>query len=542
MTGARFRADHVPGIDVGGRFEGLGHAESRVHQLLGRIYLIKAAHIGNGNRCPPDRDKDRDVRAGIGLRAGRWIRADDETDRHGVAGLRGRSDHEPFPLELQGRFELREPDDLGDGHGAATIGHEEGDGAPLLLEFARLGVLVEHGVDRACIGLALGHDLEALGLDDAPSLRELQTNDTLDRNGPPRLVAVRKDLREEERDHCDQRDQECDHQCHGRSRAARRAGADRCGRGRHDTRAGHRDRRIADGGDCRGRGTADHGLAAPEAQEVAPQIVGRLIPISRVLGQAGEDDRFELVRNAGPALGRRNHRLAHVQDRDRHRAVADEGHRRRHHLVQHNPQRIDVRSWVDRCSLRLLGGEIRGRPHDRAGAGEPVAGAVRARDAEVCDLDLAGWSDEHVAGLDISMDHPGPVRGGQCLRNVGCDLRGAVGRDRALVDDLAQRAPLDVLHHDERRGLFLAPVVHRDDGGVVETGRGLGFEAEAFDKGRVPGELDREDLQRDRPVELGVPSEIHVGHATASDLTDDLVAVGVNGWISHGLDSRYLGR
>src|SRR5437870_7507021 len=55
-----------------------------------------------------------------------------------------------------------------------------------------------------------------------------------------------------------------------------------------------------------------------------------------------------------------------------------------------------------RSALGLLGREVRGGAHDRAGLGEVLLGVTGACDAEVGDLDPAGAVDQHVARLDVA--------------------------------------------------------------------------------------------------------------------------------------------
>src|SRR5438094_714267 len=115
-----------------------------------------------------------------------------------------------------------------------------------------------------------------------------------------------------------------------------------------------------------------------------------------------------------------------------------------------------------------------------APAAAPVAGAG---DAEVGDLHLAGSADEDVAGLHVPVDHPVLVGEREGGGDVGADLSRPPRRDRAvLADDLAQSAPLDVLHDDEVRALLLAPVIGGDDVGVVQVGRGARLAPEALDE------------------------------------------------------------
>ena len=52
-------------------------------------------------------------------------------------------------------------------------------------------------------------------------------------------------------------------------------------------------------------GVPDDRLAAPEAHEVGAQVVGGLVPVVRVLGEAREDDPLELGRDRRDELARR---------------------------------------------------------------------------------------------------------------------------------------------------------------------------------------------------------------------------------------------
>ena len=111
-------------------------------------------------------------------------------------------------------------------------------------------------------------------------------------------------------------------------------------------------------------------------------------------------------------------------------------------------------------------------------------------------------------------------------RDLCCDLRCLARFDRALgAEDVAQCAPLDVLHDDEVRAILLSPVVDADDVGVVERGGRLGFATEPFHERRIAGELREEGLERDVPREQPVTGEVDLGHAPLRQLAQDLVAV-----------------
>ena len=134
--------------------------------------------------------------------------------------------------------------------------------------------------------------------------------------------------------------------------------------------------------------------------------------------------------------------------------------------------------------------------------------------------------DQHVAGLDVAVDHAVAVGEAERAGDVGGDRRrpasGCSGPSLRRISDSA--APVDVLHHDVVGARLLAPVVDADDVGVVEVGGGLGLPAEALDERRVGGELGEQDLDRDRAVEQLVTREEHLGHAAAGDRAVELVA------------------
>ena len=227
----------------------------------------------------------------------------------------------------------------------------------------------------------------------------------------------------------------------------------------------------------------------------------------------------------GVAFGRRHRCLAHVLVRDRDRRVARERRDAGDHLVEHDAERVHVAATVDGKALRLLGREVGGGAHHRTGLGEPVARAG-ARDAEVGDLHVARSGQQHVAGLHVAVHDAVAVRERERGRDLGGDLGGLVRVDRRLgADEVAQRSAFDVLHHDEVRAVLLAPVVDRDDVGVVEVRGGLRLAAEALDERRLARVLGEQRLQRDRPVQQLVVREVDLGHPALRELALDLVAV-----------------
>ncbi len=121
------------------------------------------------------------------------------------------------------------------------------------------------------------------------------------------------------------------------------------------------------------------------------------------------------------------------------------------------------------------------------------------------------------------MDHAVLVRVVHGLGDLPDEPCRLAGIQRAVGDLVRQALPLDEAHAEIVLALVLADLVDRHDTGVVEVGGGLGLDAEAADVG-LAGELAGEDhLERDRPVEAGLPRLEDHAHAAAGDLREQLV-------------------
>jgi hypothetical protein len=103
-----------------------------------------------------------------------------------------------------------------------------------------------------------------------------------------------------------------------------------------------------------------------------------------------------------------------------------------------------------------------------------------ARQPEVGHLDLSPVGDQHVLGLDVAVDQPGGVRGGQRRGHRLDQLDGPPGVHRGLAgDELTQREPLHVLHHDVGTPGIGALVEDRHDVRVRQVRGGARFGVEA---------------------------------------------------------------
>ena len=123
------------------------------------------------------------------------------------------------------------------------------------------------------------------------------------------------------------------------------------------------------------------------------------------------------------------------------------------------------------------------------------------------------------------MDDPLPVREADPVRDIDRDADRVAGAEgAAALDPLFQRAPWEMLHHDERQTVDLADVVDGDDvrvGELRECARFLHEELTELAVGRGGGV---EDLDRHLAVERCVLGEVDLRRATGPDGLDDPVA------------------
>ena len=139
---------------------------------------------------------------------------------------------------------------------------------------------------------------------------------------------------------------------------------------------------------------------------------------------------------------------------------------------------------------------------------------------------MTGVGDDDVAGLHVAVDDAVLVGERQRRRDLRADGGGLFGRESAVLEDeLADGRTLDVLHDDEVRLALFAPVVDRDDVGMVQVRGRPRLPSEALDEGVVGGELRKQHFERDGPVEQLVMGEIDLRHPAARDMTDDFVAI-----------------
>ena len=188
----------------------------------------------------------------------------------------------------------------------------------------------------------------------------------------------------------------------------------------------------------RGRGAVARVGLALEPQQVRLELGRALVAQAAVLLERLLEDPVELRGKRGVRLRDRG-RVA-VQDRLEHDGgglTLERQHARRH-LVEHRPEREQIRPRVRELPARLLRRHVRHRPHRRARARQLLRlhrrrrlrvlapGGLRPldlRETEVQDLRLPARRHEDVGGLQVAVHDPLRVRRLERVRDLDPELQ-----------------------------------------------------------------------------------------------------------------------
>ena len=201
-------------------------------------------------------------------------------------------------------------------------------------------------------------------------------------------------------------------------------------------------------------------------------------------------------------------------------------------LVQDGRQRVDVDGGARRQALDDLGRQVVRRADDLRGAGSRRGRVDQLGDAEVGEqggvraagAERALHVEQDVLRLDVAVDDPGGVRGGEPVGDVRDDRDRRLGGEPALpVEPGAQVRAADQVH-DEREVVAVDDeVADADHVGVVEAEQGGALLDEAADELLVGGEVLAQQLDGDGP--LGPLAQPHrAGAAPPQDLVGGVPA------------------
>ena len=169
---------------------------------------------------------------------------------------------------------------------------------------------------------------------------------------------------------------------------------------------------------------------------------------------------------------------------------------------------------------RLFGGHESGSPQDLTGGGQPFIDLDPPGQSEVRHPRAAIGLKQHVGRLEISVDHSPSVCIGDRPGDPDHDLGCAARSQRAIGEAIRETGAGDVAHREEMLPVVLTKRMDRDNPGMIQFARRLGFVVEPAHvqfAGQLPGQ---DHLQRHDPAQGGLASLVHDPHAAPSDLLE----------------------
>jgi hypothetical protein len=219
-------------------------------------------------------------------------------------------------------------------------------------------------------------------------------------------------------------------------------------------------------------------------------------------------------------------RLGDVGHDHAHAGLVRERRLAREALIDDASERIHVGGGRQILSADLLGRHVVERSERLAGTGQQAALEILCQ-SEIGDVGGAVGVEQHVAGLDVAMDHPASEEGVEAVGDLLAHRHDRLAAERPFALQLVpERAALDEALYEVGNALVLADVEHRHDVRVLDLlgDRGLAHEALAIHV--LVSDLAADDLQRGLLAVLADRAE-HVAHAADPDELDE--AVGADG-------------
>ena len=199
----------------------------------------------------------------------------------------------------------------------------------------------------------------------------------------------------------------------------------------------------------------------------------------------------------------------------------------RDHLVEDEPERVDVGARVDANALDLLGRHVRRGADDAHAIGAVQAVAGELAGAEIEHFDDVVVGDEDVFGLEIAVDDVDLVHGVDAVR----DFRSVVQRvgDRqtpGAIEHVAQRLAVEPLHgKPDHPRVGDARVVDLHEIFVLKLGEHHGLHLHASARVFLVAMADLEAFDCHGATARVVDGFVHVAHPPRRDEGENAVAV-----------------
>src|SRR5207302_3347988 len=112
--------------------------------------------------------------------------------------------------------------------------------------------------------------------------------------------------------------------------------------------------------------------------------------------------------------------------------------------------------------------------------------------------------DQNVSWLDVAMNNAFRVGCVKRIRDFNRQAEQNVRFERASRDAVLERHAIEILHRNEAFTLVLANFVDCADIGMVQSGSGASFAAEAFERLSILGNVVRQEFECDEAAKNGV--------------------------------------
>ena len=195
-------------------------------------------------------------------------------------------------------------------------------------------------------------------------------------------------------------------------------------------------------------------------------------------------------------------------------------------VVEQRAESPDIAAGVDRSTARLLGAHVGERAHRALGC-RGHGRVAHGGDAEVDDLRRAIGADDHIAGLDVAVDHARAMCMLDRIGNLGNELDACERVESVIVGPSVERhRVLDQLHDDEWRIVVVvvalvaealrARRINPRNVGMLEPRERLGLDAQTAARACAKS-LAANDLDRHPPTGKLLRRRVNRAHAAVAD-------------------------
>ena len=157
----------------------------------------------------------------------------------------------------------------------------------------------------------------------------------------------------------------------------------------------------------------------------------------------------------------------------------------------------------------------------------------RLRQAEVEHLDGAVGTHLDVGRLEVSMHDADVVRRFERVGGLPRDLKGFIGRERALPNAIREGRPFDELHDQRDSAVGFLEAVDGGDVWVIQRRQDLGFAAETRQPIGIRGHQRGKNLDRDSTLQPAVGCLVDLAHSAGADLANHFVGAEAGTCIKH---------